>query len=79
VTRKALESADDKANSTVFIEFMLDIILAIINASDPVEKLLSVMDEGYFSSAQIMAKVGLSHKLTFRTRVNQNEPPRYIQ
>jgi Fic family protein len=70
----ALESADDKANSTVFIEFMLAIILASINASDPasdpvsdpVEKLLSVMGEGYLSSAQMMAKVGLSHKPTFR-------------
>ncbi len=66
----ALASADDKADSTVFIEFMLDIILASINASDPVtdpvQKLLSVMGEGYLSSAQIMVKVGLSHKPTFR-------------
>ena len=70
----ALASADDKANCTVFIEFMLEIILDSINASDPVsdlvsdpvEKLLSVMGEGYLSSAQIMAKVGLSHKPTFR-------------
>ena len=70
----ALASADNKADSTVFIEFMLAIILASINvsdpvtdmASDPVKRLLSVMDKGYLSSAQIMAKVGLSHKPTFR-------------
>ncbi len=70
----ALASADDKADSSVFIEFMLAIILASINATDPVtdpdndpvQKLLSVMGAGYLSSAQIMAKVGLSHKPTFR-------------
>lgn len=70
----ALASADDKADSTVFIEFMLGVILASINtsdpvgdlASDPVQKLLAVMGEDYLSSAQIMAKVGLSHKPTFR-------------
>ena len=70
----ALARADNKADSSVFIEFMLTIILASINASgpvtdpdnDPVQKLLSVMGTGYLSSAQIMAKVGLSHKPTFR-------------
>lgn len=71
---KALAAADDKADSTVFIEFMLSIILTSINTtdpvsdpvSDPVEKLLSVMGNDYLSSAQLMAKVGLSHKPTFR-------------
>lgn len=70
----ALVSADDNADSTVFIEFMLRIILASIETidpvtdpvTDPVEKLLYVMGDGYLSSAQIMAKVGLSHKPTFR-------------
>ncbi len=70
----ALATADNKAESTAFIEFMLSVILASIHttdpvsdpATDPVEKLLSVMGEGYLSSAQIMAKVGLSHKPTFR-------------
>ncbi|MEE9424012.1 MAG: Fic family protein, partial [Methylococcales bacterium] len=67
---KALSSADNNADSTVFIEFMLSVILASMNAtdlaSDPVGKLLSVMGDGYLSSAQIMTKVGLSHKPTFR-------------
>lgn len=70
----ALKTADNKADSTLFIEFMLTIILASIRATDlvsdpvtdPVKKLLSVMGAGYLSSAQIMAKVGLSHKPTFR-------------
>lgn len=70
----ALATADDKADSAVFIEFMLRVILASISTTDPVtdlvtdpvEKLLSVMGNGYLSSAQMMAKVGLSHKPTFR-------------
>ena len=78
----ALESADSHANSTVFIEFMLNIILADITHIDPVtdpatdpvtdlvpdrvKKLLSVMGNTYLSSAEIMVKVGLSHKPTFR-------------
>ena len=70
----ALALADNKAESTVFIEFMLSVILASITttdlvsdpAADPVDKLLSVMGNDYLSSAQIMAKVGLSHKPTFR-------------
>lgn len=71
---QALTTADNNANSAIFIEFMLGIILASIitsdqvgdQATDPVERLLSVMGEGYLSSSQMMAKVGLSHKPTFR-------------
>lgn len=70
----ALAVADDKAECTVFIEFMLTVILAGIHASDPVndlvsdpvEKLLLALGDGCLSSAQLMAKVGLSHKPTFR-------------
>ena len=66
----ALAMADNKADSTVFIEFMLTVILASMKmtdpVSDPVKKLVSVMGDGYLSSAQIMAKVGLLHKPTFR-------------
>ena len=62
----ALSNADKQADSTIFIEFMLDIILSSIRTTDPVEKLLSVMGDEYLSSAQMMAKVGLSHKPTFR-------------
>lgn len=66
----ALSNADKQANSTVFIEFMLQIILDSLQAtdpvSDPVKKLLSIMNDDYLSSTQMMAKVGLSHKPTFR-------------
>lgn len=71
---EALQLADEKADCTVFIEFMLSIILESINAtdlgddpaSDPVEKLLFVMGDSYLSRAQLMVKVGLIHKPTFR-------------
>jgi len=71
---KALKLADKNAESTLFIEFMLNIILDSIKSSDPVtdpdtdpvQKLLFVMGDDYLSSAQMMAKVGLSHKPTFR-------------
>jgi len=88
---KALSSADDKADSTEFIEFMLSIILTSIRESDPVSdpvaKLLSVMGSDYLSSAQIMARVGLTHtqpleKTTLFPRyskAHQNESPRHSQ
>lgn len=67
---KALSTADDKAECSVFIEFMLGIILTNIHntdpVSDPVERLLLIMGDVYLSSAQMMAKVGLVHKPTFR-------------
>ena len=61
----ALAAADNKAECTVFIEFMLTVILASIHITDqvsdlatdpvanPIERLLSVMGDGYLSSAQI--------------------------
>jgi hypothetical protein len=55
-----------QADSTIFIEFMLAIILSSIRDTDPVQKLLSIMNDDYLSSAQMIAKVGLSHKPTFR-------------
>ena len=71
---QALAKADKNSDSSVFIEFMLGIILtSILNSdpasdpvSDPVEKLLSVMGQDYLSSMQLMTRVGLSHKPTFR-------------
>lgn len=73
-----LEQADQAANSTIFIEFMLEIIgnaLAQANqatdqaadqASDQVKRLLAVMDEGYFTTQALMENLGLSHRPTFR-------------
>ena len=73
----ALEASGSVGESTPFIEFMLEIILQTIQntlktdqvddyVSDQVEKLLQVMDEQWLSSSEIMRKLELSHKPTFR-------------
>ena len=75
---QTLEQADKAANSTVFIEFMLDIIdnaltqavsgtdQATDQATDQVQKLLAVMDDGYFTTHTLMERLELSHRATFR-------------
>lgn len=73
-----LAQADNEANSTVFIEFMLESIQTVLSensqqndqvtaqVSDQVEKLLSVINHGWLSKKEIMGKLGLSHQATFR-------------
>ena len=79
---QTLEQADQAANSTVFIEFMLDIIDNVLTqttsqthqatdqvtdqATDQVKRLLAVMDDSYFTTHLLMEKLGLSHRPTFR-------------
>ena len=75
---QTLEEADRSANSTVFIEFMLDIIESALiqnstqtqassdQVSDQVKKLLDIMDNQYWSAQDLMKKLTLSHKPTFR-------------
>lgn len=74
---KALEDSGSAGESTPFIEFMLEIILNTIEesiqndqvsdyVSDQVDKLLHVMGERCLSSSEIMEKLELSHKPTFR-------------
>ncbi|NER85336.1 MAG: Fic family protein, partial [Leptolyngbya sp. SIO1D8] len=75
---QTLEQADQAANSTIFIEFMLDIIDSVLTqtgsdtdqatdqVSDQVRKLLAVMDDGYFTTQTLMKRLGLSHRPTFR-------------
>jgi Fic family protein len=87
---QTLEQADQAASSTVFIEFMLDIIAATLTqdrqapqtetdsasdpvtdqasdqASDQVQQLLAVMDDRYWSAQDLMARLSLAHKPTFR-------------
>ena len=71
---QTLEQADKAANSTVFIEFILDIIDNALTqavsgtdqATDQVQKLLAVMDDGYFTTHTLMERLGLSHRATFR-------------
>lgn len=74
---QALEYSGSVGESTPFIEFMLEIILDTITesmqsdqvnsyVSDQVDKLLGVMSYEWLSSSEIMKKLELSHKPTFR-------------
>jgi len=71
---KALEESGVLGESTPFIEFMLDIILKSIEnsdqvydqVSDQVKKLLTIMDDSWLSVNEIMEKLKLKHKPTFR-------------
>lgn len=71
---EALAKADNAANSTVFIEFMLEAIQAVLRQSDPVtvqvsdqvKKLLAVLKNKCMSREALMSELGLSHKATFR-------------
>ena len=75
---EALSQADNEANSTVFVEFMLESIQAVLNqhiqqsdqatdqVSDQVGKLLNIMNNDWLSRAEMMVRLGLSHRPTFR-------------
>ncbi|MFA6199616.1 MAG: hypothetical protein WC679_04335 [Bacteroidales bacterium] len=75
----ALRAADNKGDSTSFIEFMLTIILNSLSAleindqvndqvSDQVKLLLNIFktEKRPLSLVEIMQKLGLSHKASFR-------------
>lgn len=78
----ALEKSDKDADSSDFVQFMLEIILETLkqtsvvggkttknkNASltEPVIRLLAVLGEETLSAVQIMERLGLSHRQTFR-------------
>lgn len=78
----ALEKSDKDADSSDFVQFMLEIILETLkqtsvvggkttknkNASltEPVSRLLAVLGEEPLSAVQIMERLGLSHRQTFR-------------
>jgi Fic family protein len=72
-----LAESDQAASSTVFIEFMLDIINTVLiqnsgtdqvsdQVSDQVKQLLAVMDDRYWSTQELMQRLSLSHSPTFR-------------
>lgn len=73
----ALEASGSQGESTAFIEFMLGILLLAIEqtvntdqvsdqVSDQVRSLLAVMGDQWWSRQQLMDKLGLSHRPTFR-------------
>jgi predicted nucleic acid-binding protein len=70
---QTLEEADQAASSAVFIEFVLGIIDTVltqnsetIQVSDQAKRLLDVMDNQYWSAQELMEKLSLSHRPTFR-------------
>lgn len=75
---QALQDATEKSDSACFIEFMLAMILDVVGKStqmgvqvsaqvnDHVEKLLAVMGEEWLSTRELLARLGLSHKASFR-------------
>lgn len=75
---KVLATCDKAGNSTAFIEFLLAAILTALReptatdqVSDPltdqVASLLPILAKGELSAATCMARLGLSHRATFRT------------
>ena len=69
-----MQQAGKVGESTVFIVYMCQVILAAMTSlqqhsdqvSDQVKRLLSVLSDNWLSSAEIMGLLGLSHKPTFR-------------
>ena len=74
----ALSAADQLAESTPFVEFMLESMSVALSeavrgepeidpVTDPVEKLLSVLNvNGPRKISELMADIGLVHRATFR-------------
>jgi len=70
----ALEDSGTLGESTPFIEFMLETILLAIEqndqvsdqVSDQVKKLLDILDDEWLNVNEIMDKLELKHKATFR-------------
>jgi Fic family protein len=75
---QVLEESDKAASSTLFIEFMLDVIDAVLiqnnqtlqrssdQAVQPIAKLLGVMDDQFWTVLELMDLLSLSHRPTFR-------------
>jgi Fic family protein len=72
---KSLGNSNDKADCTEFIEFMLRVILETLKKysdqyydqeNDQVKKLILVLGNNTLSANELMEKLGLKHKPTFR-------------
>jgi Fic family protein len=79
---RTLAQADDCADATRFIEFMLGALLAAIQESaasdqvtdqesDQVKRLLDALCNGEATAADLMLRLGLSHRPTFRNNYLQ--------
>ncbi len=77
---ETLGKSDEEANSTVFVEFMLEVIydtlieIDVLRESnnqqkkEPVEKLLDVIGDRELSANEIMRELRLKHKTHFRNK-----------
>ena len=73
---RALGASDKQADATTFILFMLNAILKVLSEtatdqvndqdSDQVAKLLSLFDKKALAASEMMQKIGLLHRPTFR-------------
>ena len=74
---QAIRQSSDEGESTPFVAFMLDTILDALRSpavtdqvgdqvTDQVARLLAALQDGPKSTAELMAKLGLSHRPTFR-------------
>ena len=74
---RTLAQADDRADATPLIEFLLGALLAAIQlsassdqvvdqASDQVKRLLDALRSGEATAADLMLRLGLAHRPTFR-------------
>lgn len=70
---QALRAADMAGNATIFVEFMLSIILDAIKSgvksdqvTDQVRKLLAVLSKGECKASRVMTQLDLTHRPTFR-------------
>lgn len=78
---EALQASTDRTDSAPFIEFILQMILDAIlsstdtaqdsdhvtaQAGDHVQRLISAMNQGDYTFAELMQLVGLTHRATFQ-------------
>lgn len=78
---EALQASTDRTDSAPFIEFILQMILdailsstdtaqdsghATAQASDHVQRLISLLGQGDYTLAELMQLVGLTHRATFQ-------------
>ena len=68
---KAIRGSSEAEESTIFIEFMLEVILEALQASqvsDQVAWLLAALQDGSKTAMELMAEMRFSHCHAFRTR-----------
>ncbi len=68
---KAIRGSSEAGESTIFIEFMLEVILEALQAaqsSDQAARLPAALQDGPKTAVELMAEMKFSHRHAFRTR-----------